>query len=189
MYTCRCWRFRQKHHYQTDEADSWLRIFENWKGKLSSHDIHQFVGINAGFVREHGPVELVIWQRDELELHWPVWASCQLVSAVHTRIIPSGLPSAACVVMERQEHTGNICARAYLCIQWKHQIVSGIIHTERICRLSHAYLPSFFDQLDRLFQPDYTPTDPDIIHCRIKTTGKMRCSICEFHVCVTSAEN
>ncbi|KAK4508942.1 uncharacterized protein ATC70_013215 [Mucor velutinosus] len=29
----------------------------------------------------------------------------------------------------------------------------------------------FFDQLDRLFQPDYTPTDPDIIHCRIKTTG------------------
>jgi hypothetical protein len=31
---------------------------------------------------------------------------------------------------------------------------------------------SFFDQLDRFFEPDYTPTDSDIIHCRIKTTGK-----------------
>lgn len=29
----------------------------------------------------------------------------------------------------------------------------------------------FFDQLDRLFQPSYSPTDADIIHCRIKTTG------------------
>ncbi|KAI8636996.1 guanine nucleotide binding protein, alpha subunit [Parasitella parasitica] len=29
----------------------------------------------------------------------------------------------------------------------------------------------FFNQLDRLFRPDYIPTDPDIIHCRIKTTG------------------
>ncbi|KAI9349984.1 guanine nucleotide binding protein, alpha subunit [Pilaira anomala] len=29
----------------------------------------------------------------------------------------------------------------------------------------------FFDQLDRFFEPDYTPLDADIIHCRIKTTG------------------
>ncbi|KAI8075830.1 guanine nucleotide binding protein, alpha subunit [Gilbertella persicaria] len=29
----------------------------------------------------------------------------------------------------------------------------------------------FFDQLDRLFDPEYMPTDADIIHCRIKTTG------------------
>ncbi|CAO3610919.1 unnamed protein product [Cunninghamella blakesleeana] len=29
----------------------------------------------------------------------------------------------------------------------------------------------FYDQLDRLFQPNYIPTDQDIIQCRIKTTG------------------
>ncbi|ORE11927.1 guanine nucleotide binding protein, alpha subunit [Rhizopus microsporus var. microsporus] len=29
----------------------------------------------------------------------------------------------------------------------------------------------FFDQLDRMFRPDFMPTDADIIHCRIKTTG------------------
>ncbi|KAI8373778.1 guanine nucleotide binding protein, alpha subunit [Blakeslea trispora] len=29
----------------------------------------------------------------------------------------------------------------------------------------------FFDQLDMLFDPTYMPTDADIIHCRIKTTG------------------
>ncbi|KAI8991299.1 guanine nucleotide-binding protein alpha-2 subunit [Mycotypha africana] len=29
----------------------------------------------------------------------------------------------------------------------------------------------FFDQLDRLFQPGYMPTNADIVHCRIKTTG------------------
>ncbi|KAG2210452.1 hypothetical protein INT47_002394 [Mucor saturninus] len=29
----------------------------------------------------------------------------------------------------------------------------------------------FFDQLDRFFVPDYSPSDADIIHCRIKTTG------------------
>ncbi|KAI8978150.1 guanine nucleotide binding protein, alpha subunit [Pilobolus umbonatus] len=29
----------------------------------------------------------------------------------------------------------------------------------------------FFDQLDRIFEPSYIPTDIDIIHCRIKTTG------------------
>ncbi|KAI8145013.1 guanine nucleotide binding protein, alpha subunit [Fennellomyces sp. T-0311] len=29
----------------------------------------------------------------------------------------------------------------------------------------------FYEGLDRLFQPDYVPTDQDIIQCRIKTTG------------------
>ncbi|KAI9493133.1 guanine nucleotide binding protein, alpha subunit [Zychaea mexicana] len=29
----------------------------------------------------------------------------------------------------------------------------------------------FYDDLDRVFQPDYMPTDQDIIQCRIKTTG------------------
>ncbi|KAI8093804.1 guanine nucleotide binding protein, alpha subunit [Halteromyces radiatus] len=29
----------------------------------------------------------------------------------------------------------------------------------------------YYDQLDRLFQPNYIPTDQDIIQCRIKTTG------------------
>ncbi|KAI7849326.1 guanine nucleotide binding protein, alpha subunit [Circinella umbellata] len=29
----------------------------------------------------------------------------------------------------------------------------------------------FYDDLDRVFQPDYVPTDQDIIQCRIKTTG------------------
>ncbi|KAG1191085.1 hypothetical protein G6F36_002607 [Rhizopus arrhizus] len=29
----------------------------------------------------------------------------------------------------------------------------------------------FFDELDRIFQPGFIPSDADIIHCRIKTTG------------------
>ncbi|ORY98719.1 guanine nucleotide binding protein, alpha subunit [Syncephalastrum racemosum] len=29
----------------------------------------------------------------------------------------------------------------------------------------------FYNELDRIFQPDYLPTDQDIIQCRIKTTG------------------
>lgn len=29
----------------------------------------------------------------------------------------------------------------------------------------------FFDDLDRLFATNYTPTDQDILHCRLKTTG------------------
>lgn len=29
----------------------------------------------------------------------------------------------------------------------------------------------FFDDLDRLFRPDYLPTDQDVLHCRLKTTG------------------
>ncbi|PWZ02427.1 putative guanine nucleotide-binding protein alpha-2 subunit [Testicularia cyperi] len=29
----------------------------------------------------------------------------------------------------------------------------------------------YFDELDRLFQPDYMPTDADILRCRNKTTG------------------
>lgn len=36
---------------------------------------------------------------------------------------------------------------------------------------------SFFNQMDRLFQPDYVPTDADIIHCRIKTTGNKNIKI------------
>lgn len=31
---------------------------------------------------------------------------------------------------------------------------------------------SFYDHIDRVFEPDYSPTDQDIIQCRIKTTGK-----------------
>ena len=31
--------------------------------------------------------------------------------------------------------------------------------------------PSFYGDLDRLFAPDYVPTDQDILRCRIKTTG------------------
>lgn len=30
---------------------------------------------------------------------------------------------------------------------------------------------SFFNELDRFWKPDYTPTDQDIIRCRAKTTG------------------
>ncbi|KAJ8655346.1 hypothetical protein O0I10_009035 [Lichtheimia ornata] len=29
----------------------------------------------------------------------------------------------------------------------------------------------FYDHIDRVFRPDYSPTDQDIIQCRIKTTG------------------
>ena len=32
-------------------------------------------------------------------------------------------------------------------------------------------LPYYFTDLDRLFQPTYTPTDADILRCRNKTTG------------------
>ena len=32
-------------------------------------------------------------------------------------------------------------------------------------------LPYYFAVLDRLFAPTYTPTDPDILRCRNKTTG------------------
>lgn len=30
---------------------------------------------------------------------------------------------------------------------------------------------SFFEKLDTLWEPNYTPTDQDIIRCRAKTTG------------------
>lgn len=30
---------------------------------------------------------------------------------------------------------------------------------------------SFFDELSRLSHPDYLPTDQDILHCRVRTTG------------------
>ncbi|KAI9311479.1 guanine nucleotide binding protein, alpha subunit [Dichotomocladium elegans] len=32
-------------------------------------------------------------------------------------------------------------------------------------------VPFFYNQLERVFAPDYLPTDQDIIQCRIKTTG------------------
>ncbi|CDS07444.1 hypothetical protein LRAMOSA01393 [Lichtheimia ramosa] len=35
----------------------------------------------------------------------------------------------------------------------------------------HDNVPYFYNQLDRLWEPDYLPTDQDIIRCRAKTTG------------------
>lgn len=36
---------------------------------------------------------------------------------------------------------------------------------------SRVWFLSFYNQLDRLWEPDYLPTDQDIIRCRAKTTG------------------
>lgn len=34
-----------------------------------------------------------------------------------------------------------------------------------------SYINSFLDELPRLWKEDYTPTDDDIVHCRVRTTG------------------
>lgn len=36
---------------------------------------------------------------------------------------------------------------------------------------SREWSLSFYTQLDRLWEPEYLPTDQDIIRCRAKTTG------------------
>jgi hypothetical protein len=35
----------------------------------------------------------------------------------------------------------------------------------------HVIVISYFDSLDRISAPDYEPTDQDILHSRVKTTG------------------
>jgi guanine nucleotide-binding protein subunit alpha len=37
--------------------------------------------------------------------------------------------------------------------------------------LNLTFLYSFFDKLDSLWEPEYTPSDQDILRCRAKTTG------------------
>ncbi|KAG0816212.1 hypothetical protein G6F18_003395 [Rhizopus arrhizus] len=43
----------------------------------------------------------------------------------------------------------------------------------------HDNASYFFKQLDRFWQPDYTPTDQDIVRCRAKTTGIIETT---FHI-------
>lgn len=46
----------------------------------------------------------------------------------------------------------------------------------RVCntqptKLNHGCCFSFLDALDRIGDPDYTPTEQDILRTRVKTTG------------------
>jgi guanine nucleotide-binding protein subunit alpha len=48
------------------------------------------------------------------------------------------------------------------------EIILWFLLSPELCNVSLSY---FFDDLDRLFNPDYTPTVQDILHCRFRTTG------------------
>ncbi len=41
----------------------------------------------------------------------------------------------------------------------------------RFIKLISAFVASFYGQLDRLFAPDFIPTEQDIIRVRVKTSG------------------
>ena len=45
-----------------------------------------------------------------------------------------------------------------------------LVRTDPVSRTNHT---SYFmkENLERLFLPDYMPTNLDILHCRLKTTG------------------
>ncbi|GAA5860877.1 hypothetical protein JCM3774_003172 [Rhodotorula dairenensis] len=60
--------------------------------------------------------------------------------------------------------------KAWLRALWKDQGMRAVIAGGDEATIPES-LPYFFDNLDRLFRPNYKPTDQDILRCRQKTTG------------------
>ncbi|GAA5858211.1 hypothetical protein JCM5353_006061 [Sporobolomyces roseus] len=53
---------------------------------------------------------------------------------------------------------------------WKEPATKEVVRQSFRFQLNDS-APYFFDELSRLSHPDYLPTDQDILHCRVRTTG------------------
>lgn len=77
------------------------------------------------------------------------------------------------LIEERELSPGEILPREYLIpfkMMWADPGIQAAAHRGNEYAL-HDNVFYFFNDVDRLFAPRYTPTDQDILRCRLKTTG------------------